>query len=266
MDDDWEDIKVNRKKGDKIYFESNLFQQISDGIDLLRDESKEILKELDSTEFKKNLDDFDLEEFGESTLNQISDIADDLSQFKSEVFDSQDLPDFVKESSLNAKRALNRDADYVRRAKRRLDKIDSDELVDVYKTNLRVIDLCDKAIEVNKSNHEAYYLKGLALVNLEEYDEAIEEFINSLAFEDTPEARLAIANANRLNKEFNDAINVYDSVSDVKEFEALKGKAYTYYDWQKLGQAKMFFERANSIEPLDEKSKKIWDECVEKTK
>lgn len=265
MDDEWDDIKVNRRKGDKIHFESNLFQQISDGIDFLRDESKEILKQIDSTEFKQNLDEFDIEEFGESTLNQISDIADDLSQFKSELFDSEDIPDFVKESSINAKRALNKDADYVKRAKRRLDRIDSDELVDVYKTNLRAIVLCDKAIEVNKSNHEAYYLKGRALVNLEKYDEAIEEFINSLALKDNPDVRLAIANANRLNKEFNDAINVYGSVSDVREFEALKGKAYTYYDWQKYGQAQMFFKKANHIEPLDDESKKIWDECLEKS-
>lgn len=263
---DWDDIKVNRRKGDKIYFESNLFQQISDGIDYLRDESKEILKGLDSTEFKQNLDEFDLEEFGENTLNQISDIADDLSQFKSEVFDSEDIPDFVKESSINAKRALNRDSDYVRRAKRRLDRIESDELVDVYKTNLRVIVLCDKAIEVNGKNPEAYYLKGLALVNLEKYDEAIDEFINSLALDDSSDARLAIANANRLNKEFNDAISVYNSVLDADEFEALKGKAYTYYDWQKYGQANMHFKKANSIEELDDESKKIWDECLEKSK
>lgn len=266
MDDDWEDIKVNRRKGDKVRFESNLLQQISDGIDILRDESKEILRGIDSTEFKQNLDEFDLNEFGESTLNQISDIADDLSQFKSELFKSDDVPDFVKESSINAKRALNKDAEYVRRAKRRLDRIESDELVDVYNINLRAIVLCDKAIEVNSRNPEAYYLKGIALVNLEKYDEAIEEFINSLALEDDPDVRLKIADANRLNKEFNDAISVYNSVLTVNEFEALKGKAYTYYDWQKYGQANMHFQKAASIEELDAESKKIWDECMEKSK
>jgi tetratricopeptide (TPR) repeat protein len=265
MDDDWEEIKVNRRKGDKVRFESPLFQQISDGIDYLRDESKEILRGLDSTEFKQNIDEFDLDEFGENTLNQISDIADDLSQFKSELFNSDDVPDFVKESSINAKRALNKDADYVRRARRRLDRIESDELVDVYKTNLRVIVLCDKAVEVNSKNREAYYLKGLALVNLEKYDEAIEEFINSLALEDDPDVRLKIADSNRLNREFNDAISVYNSVSDVKEFEALTGKAYTYYDWQKYGQANMHFKKAASIEELDDESKKIWDECKQKS-
>ena len=36
-----EDIKVNRRKTDKVYFESTFIQQISDGIDFLRDESKE---------------------------------------------------------------------------------------------------------------------------------------------------------------------------------------------------------------------------------
>lgn len=266
MDDDWEDIKVNRRKGDKVRFESNLLQQISDGIDILRDESKEILRGIDSTEFKQNLDEFDLNEFGESTLNQISDIADDLSQFKSEVFNSDEVPDFVKESSINAKRALNKDAEYVRRAKRRLDRIESDEMVDVYNINLRAIVLCDKAIEVNSRNSEAYYLKGIALFNLEKYDEAIEEFINSLALDDNPDVRLKIADANRLNKEFNDAISVYNSVITVNEFEALKGKAYTYYDWQKYGQANMNFQRAASIKELDDESKKIWDECMEKSK
>ena len=47
MTDDWDDIKVNRRKGDKVYFESTLLQQISDGIDFIRAESKEILQELD---------------------------------------------------------------------------------------------------------------------------------------------------------------------------------------------------------------------------
>ena len=84
--------------------------------------------------------------------------------------------------------------------------------------------------------------------------------------EDFIDARLAIANANRLNGDFNDAINVYDSVLKIEDesFEAFKGKAYTYYDWEKYGQASIFFEKASLITPLDEESVRIWDECLEK--
>ena len=75
MKDDGEDIKVNRRKGDKVYFESTLLQQISDGIDFIRSESREILSELDI----QGIDDKVLEEFGEDALDQISDISDGLS-------------------------------------------------------------------------------------------------------------------------------------------------------------------------------------------
>ncbi|MEE1150842.1 MAG: hypothetical protein UH242_07800, partial [Methanobrevibacter sp.] len=168
---------------------------------------------------------------------------------------------FIKQSSRDAKIALNRDEEYLRVARRKLDKVDSDDVDGAYELNSRVIQLCDKSIDLNNKNYEAYYLKGVALTNLEMYDEAVEEFFCSLALEDNVESKLAIANVNRLNKEFNDAINVYDSVLDDDPFGALKGKAYTYYDWQKYGQASKAFREANDIEELDEKSKKIWDEC-----
>ena len=71
MTDDGDDIKVNRRKGDKVYFESTLLQQISDGIDFIRAESKEILQELDI----QGIDEIVLEEFGEEALDQISDIS-----------------------------------------------------------------------------------------------------------------------------------------------------------------------------------------------
>lgn len=78
--------------------------------------------------------------------------------------------------------ALNRDEIYVRRAEMKLNKINSDdELVNQYKANIRVVELADKAIYVNRKNWKAYYLKGLALINLEQYDDAVEELINSLA-------------------------------------------------------------------------------------
>ena len=44
MKDD-EDIKVNKRSGDKVYFESPLVQSIYDKIDFLREESKVILEE-----------------------------------------------------------------------------------------------------------------------------------------------------------------------------------------------------------------------------
>lgn len=258
-----EEIKVNRRSTDKVYFESTLIQQISDRIDFLRDESKEILKELDS-----NIgEEFDLEEFGENAFNQIDDFVDGLSEIRSEIINSDDFNDVVKESSRNAKMALNRDADYVRRAKRKLNRLDlDDDSLDSYKVNIRIIELCEKASYINKSNSEAYYIKGLALVNLKRYEEAIDEFINSLRADDSIDVWIAIANANRLNGDFGDAIDVYDKVlsMDIDSFEALKGKAYTYYDWEKYLESANLFKKADSIEKLDDESKEIWNICLEK--
>ena len=88
---DWEDIEVNERSTDKVFFESSLLQNISDSIDFLKDETTEIFKELDSTEFKQRIDEFDLEEFSENTINQIDDIIDDISQLKDEIVGSQDV-------------------------------------------------------------------------------------------------------------------------------------------------------------------------------
>ena len=261
MSKDWEDIKVNRRSKDKVVFESRFVQSVYDGIGYLKDETTEVLKDIDSEEFKQNLDEMDVEKFGETVINHFSDFADDLSKFKDDVINKEGVPDFIRESSREAKIALNRDVDYLRVARRKLDKVDSDDLDDAEEVNARVIQLCDKSIDLNNKNYEAYYLKGVALTNLGMYDEAVEEFFSSLALEDNVESKLAIANVNRLNREFNDAINVYDSVLDDDPFGALKGKAYTYYDWQKFGQANKAFREANEIRELDDKSKKIWDEC-----
>lgn len=262
MKKDEEDIKVNKRSTDKVYFESALIQNISDGIDFLRDESKEILKELDLN----GIDDFDLEEFSKDTIDQIDDIVDDMSKFKSEIINSEDFPEPLKKSYRETQMYLNRDEDYVRRAKRKFGKLKSDGLVDFYKTNIRVIELCSKAIDVNKLNFDAYYLKGLALINLEEYDGAIEEFINALSVKDDVDVWLAIANANRLNYEFGDAISVYDKIlnDDENSFEAIKGKAYTYFDWEKYDESNELFEKANSIQYLDEESMKTWGICIKK--
>lgn len=260
-----EDIKVNRRSTDKVYFESPFVQSVYDSIDFLRDETKNILKDLDSNEFKQSIDEFDIEDFGEKTADHFSDIFDDLSLIRSKIINSDDLPEFVRDYSKNAKMALNRDEIYVRKAERKLNRINSDdELVHQYKVNIRIVELSDKAIAVNRLNWKAYYLKGLALTNLEKYDEAIEEFINSLALnEDNLDARLAIGNVNRLKREFNDALSIYDSVLRIDEnsFEALLGKALTYYDWEKYGQACIFFKKADAIKALDEKYRKILDEC-----
>ncbi len=265
MKKDWDDIKVSRRSSDKRYFESTLLQNISDGIDFLREEADDILADLDSTEFKQQIDELDLEEFGEDVLDQIDDVAIELSNAKQELIYSDEVPEFIKDYSRNAKVALNRDQDYVRRAKRKLERLNSrKDAVDAINTNHRIIELCDKAIFVNRKNSQAYYLKAMALVNLGDYDEAIEEFITCLALTpDDMDVRLAIANANRLNCDFNDAIDVYNSVLKIDEkcFEALRGKALTYYDWKKYGQASKFFSEANSIYSLDEEDKEIWDSC-----
>ena len=262
MKKDEDDIEVNKRRTDKLYFESILLQRISDTIDFVKGEGKEILDELDAVEFEE----FDLKEFGEYTIDQIDDLLDDVSKIKSEFVNSDEVPEFIKESSKNARMALNRDETYIRRAKRKLDKAGSGELVDSYKANVRVIELCDKAIEVNKSNFDAYYLKGLALTNLKEYDEAIDVLINALHVDNNAKAWLAIADVNRLTKEFDDAIDVYDKVLTMEEdsFEALKGKACTYFDMENYEKSNEFFKKASSIGFLDEKSKEKWDICLEK--
>ena len=128
--DDWDDIKVNRRRTDRVLFESTLIQQVSDGIDFLRNQSKEILSEIDKT----GINDIDLEEFSKSTLNQIDDIVDDMVEFKSEIVDDDEIPDFVKDASKNAKVVLNRDQDYIRKAKRRFARLENGDDVDCDKT------------------------------------------------------------------------------------------------------------------------------------
>lgn len=258
---DWEDIDVNQRKTDRVYFESSLLQNISDSIDFLKDEAAEILMELDSTEFKQKIDEMDLEEFSEEAVNQIDDIFDEISQFKDQVINKDDLPEDVKEFSKNTKAYLNRDEVYIRKARRKLEKGDS------YRSYSRVVELCDKALDIDRSNAEAYYLKGQALINLKRYDEATEEFIAVLAIdEDNLDARLGIADANRLNGEYEDALDVFDSVLDADDasFDALKGKALTYFEMEDYKNADEFFIKANAIEVLDGKTNEIWDLCKEK--
>lgn len=259
---DEEDIKVNRRSTDKIHFESTLIQQIADGIDFLRDESKIILKELDLNV----VDDFDIEEFGRDTINQIDDLVDDISKFKSEILNSDDVPDFIKDSSNDFKKALNRDEVYLRRAERKLNKINSaDDVTGYFKINVRVIDLCNKAIDVNYKNSRAYYIKALALINLEKYDEAIQELVKCLALdEDNLDAWCAIGDANRCDSKFDDALSIYDKVLSIDEkyAGALKGKAFAYYELKDYKKANEFFKKASAIEVLDDESQEIWDACL----
>ena len=258
---DWEDIDVNERRTDKVFFESSLLQNISDSIEFLKDETTEILNELDSTEFKQKIDEFDLEQFSENTVNQIDNVLDEISQFKDDVVEAQDLPDNVKEFSKNTKAYLNRDLIYVKKAQRRL------EVSDSYYSSNRAIELCDKAIYVNEFNSEAYYFKGKALVNLKRYDQAIDEFVNALALDsDYLKARVAIADVNRLNGDFEDALDVYDSVLKMnrESSEALKGKALVYADLGEYKKACNFFKKADSISHINDNSRDIWDLCMDK--
>lgn len=265
---EWDDINVNRRRTDKVYFESSFLQSISDKIDFLRDESKEILKEIDSTEFKQQLDEFDLEEFSEDTINQIDDIFDDISKFKDSMFDSEDFPEDVRQHYRNTQLYLNRDEDYVRRAKRKLARLKSDESVNVYRTNFRIIELCDNAIKINKDNFDAYVTKAQALINIEKYSEAIEEFITALSIKDDIDVWLAIADTNRLNEDLDDAINVYNHILEkhINHPKALKGKAYAYFGAGDYVHCDLMFKMSNSIEYLDEDSFKIWSQCLEHLK
>lgn len=258
-----EDIKVNRRRGDKIHFESPLIQSIADKIDFIRGESKVILEEIDSSELKRKLDGFDLEEFSEDAVNQIDDLYDEFSRFKDDVVSEHYIPEEVKKHYRTTQRYLDRDGDYVRRAQRKLERLDSNNFSECHDTYLRVIELCDKAIEVREDNFDAYLLKAKTLVIMERYEKAIEEYIKALSIKDDIDVWLAIAKANRLNGDLEDAISVYDKVisMDKNSFEAFKGKAFTYFDLNEYPKANFFFKKADSLGTLDEASKKIWSVC-----
>lgn len=257
---DFEEIKVNRRSTDRLYFETPIIQSIYNRIEFLKKEHESLWEEIDSTELKQKIDSFDVEKFGEESINMVYDAVDDASKIKDNVIDSLELPDFVRDYSNNMKFALNRDQDYVRKAKRKLK-------TDDYRSNVRIVELCDKAIEVNYMNWEAYYIKGIALINLDKYDDAIEELTKSLALnEKSINARMYIGFAYIFKMEYEKAIALFDSVLEIDKnsFDALKGKAMTYYYWEKYDKADLFFKKASSIKTLDDKSKEIWDICLEK--
>lgn len=257
---DFEDIGINKRRTDRIYFESPNVQTIYNRMEFIKNENKSLLKRIYSTELKQKIDSIDVEELREESINNIYDFIDDVLQIKDGYIYNTELPEFIKDYSNNMKFALNRDKTYILKAKRKLKS-------DNYGSSVRAIELCDKAIEVNYFNWEAYYLKGIALINIDKYDDAIDQLIKSLALnEDNLDARLHIAFAYLFKIEYSKAIALFDSVLKVDEnsFDALKGKAYTYYYWEKYDKADEFFKKANSIKILDDDSKDMWDVCLEK--
>ena len=202
----------------------------------------------------------DTEFFVESILNQFLSDVDQIKNNALDMLDENDLGDIIDDFSINSRKALNRDADYINRARKKLNNSGEEK---------RVIYLCNKALLVNDLNWEAYYLKGRALINLERYDEAINELISSLALnEDNIDARLHIAKAAHLKGDLNYALQVYDSVLNIdeKSFEAFNGKALVYFDKKDFLEADKFFRKASEISVLPEDSKIKWNFSATKLK
>ena len=202
----------------------------------------------------------DTEFFVESILNQFLSDVDQIKNNALDMLDENDLGDIIDDFSINSRKALNRDADYINRARKKLNNSGEEK---------RVIYLCNKALLVNDLNWEAYYLKGRALINLERYDEAINELISSLALnEDNIDARLYIAKAAHLKGDLNYALQVYDSVLNIdeKSFEAFNGKALVYFDKKDFLEADKFFRKASEISVLPEDSKIKWNFSATKLK
>ena len=146
----------------------------------------------------------DTEFFVESIFNQFIDDFDKIKSNALDMLDEMDIGDAIDDFSINSKKALNMDIDYVNRARKKLNNS---------RDNQRIIYLCNKALLINDLNWEAYYLKGRALINLERYDKTINELLNSLALnEDNVDARVYIAKAAHLKGDLNYALQVYDSI------------------------------------------------------
>ena len=200
----------------------------------------------------------DTEDFVGSIFNQLIEDMEDLKEETLNFLEDFDVEDIIDDFSVNSKKALNRDADYIVRARRKIEQPGEER---------RVIRLCNKAIDVNELNWEAYFLKGIALFNIRRYDESIEEMINSLALnEENLEARLYIAKANFYKNDVDYALKVYDSILNIddKYSDALEGKAEIYYIKRNYEKANEFFKKANNISPLSDEMKDKWDICQEK--
>lgn len=200
------------------------------------------------------------EYFVESIFNQFLEDMDQIKNNALDMLDEIDIEDAIDDFSKNSKKALNRDMDYINRARRKLEKSGDDQ---------RVVYLCNKALLVDELNWEAYYLKGRALINLGRYDEAIDELINSLALnEENITAREYIAKAAYLKGDLDYAIKVCDSILNIddKNYEAFKCKALVYFDLKDYFEADKFFNKANNISPVSGYIKDKWDFCREKLK
>lgn len=198
-------------------------------------------------------------DFMESTFNQFLEDIDHLKDNAIEFMKDVDIDDIFDDFSINSKKALNQDAFYVARARRKLENSGD---------NQRIIYLCNKALLVDEKNWEAYYLKGRALINLGRYDEAIDVLLDSLALnEDNLEAREYIAKASRLNGDLDYSLKVYDTILNVddKYYEAILGKALVYFQLKDYAEANKLFEEANKISPVEGYAKHKWDFCLEKS-
>ena len=202
----------------------------------------------------------DTEHFVESIFNQF---INDVNQIKNDAIqtiDEMTIDDAFDDFSRNSKKALNRDIIYINRARKKLE---------VSKDNQRVIYLCNKALLIDEFNWEAYYLKGRALINLERYDEAIEELITCLALNKYYiKARLYIAKTYHLKGEIDNALNAYDSILNIdgRCFEALCAKALIFFNREDYLEAEKFFEKANDVSALPKDYRYKWRVCSEKLK
>ena len=202
----------------------------------------------------------DTEYFVESIVNQFLDDMDQLKNDAIEFVNEMEIDEVIDDFSRNSKKALNRDAVYIRRARRKLEESGDNE---------RVIYLCNKALLIDDKNWEAYYLKGRALINLKRYGEAINELLNSLALnEDNLKARLCIGKAYQFKGDLDYALKVYDSILNIndKYFEALLAKADIYFDLKEYSKADECFKKASIISPISADVRVKWDFCREKIK
>lgn len=84
---------------------------------------------------------------------------------------------------------------------------------------------------INKDLADAYYYKGLAKNNLKKYNEAIEDFEKSLKFE--PDYWLVVhynIGVSKINLgEYEDAINYFDNINQIKYYNETEKKEESYY-------------------------------------
>ena len=200
----------------------------------------------------------DTEDLIDSIFSQVCEDMGELKEETMKFIEDFDIEDTIDDFSRNSKRALNRDYDYIRRARKKIEQPGE---------NRRVIELCNKAIAINELNWEAYFLKGMALFNIRRYDEAIEELINSLALnEENLEARAYIAKSYYFKGDADYALKVYDSILNIDEkyFDAFKCKAIIYFHKRNYEKADEFFKKANSVSKLSGELQDKWDICKEK--